>query len=158
MQSILVILVALLALGIVAALVSFVQGKRRAARIARGEEVEAEAPEVAPIVGGCCGNHITCEHDSLLAAVSREIEYYDDEELDRFVGRPADRYSDAEVEEFREVMLSLAEDEVPGWVRSLQLRGVEFPETLRPELYMIISEQRDYHAVHGRHEGKVATA
>ena len=34
----------------------------------------------------CCGMHETCEKDSLLAAVSKEIEYYDDEELDRFRG------------------------------------------------------------------------
>ena len=29
---------------------------------------------------GCCGQHIVCEKDSLLAAVSTEIEYYEDEE------------------------------------------------------------------------------
>ena len=40
----------------------------------------------------------------------------------------------------------------PTWVRSLQLRGVEFPETLRPELYLIVGENRDYHAIVGRHE------
>jgi len=31
----------------------------------------------------CCGMHITCERDSLLASVSEQIEYYDDDELDR---------------------------------------------------------------------------
>mgnify|MGYP006967629098 CR=1 FL=1 len=47
---------------------------------------------------------------------------------------------------------SLDADEVPAWVRSLQLRGIEFPETLRPELYLIVGENRDYHAIVGRHE------
>ena len=30
----------------------------------------------------CCGRHLVCERDSLLAGVSKKIEYYDDEELD----------------------------------------------------------------------------
>ena len=94
---------------------------------------------------------ITCEHARLLAAVSSEIVYYDHEELDRYRGVAADGYTDRQVEEFREVLLSLDEDDVPGWVRSLQLRGIEFPETLRPELYLIVVEQRDYHAIVGRH-------
>ena len=29
----------------------------------------------------CCGRHLVCERDSLLAGVSKTIEYYDDEEL-----------------------------------------------------------------------------
>ena len=33
----------------------------------------------------CCGMHETCEKDSLLAAVSKDVEYYDDEELDAFL-------------------------------------------------------------------------
>lgn len=27
----------------------------------------------------CCGRHLVCERDSLLAGVSKTIEYYDDE-------------------------------------------------------------------------------
>ena len=46
----------------------------------------------------CCGMHITCEKDSLLASVSKEIEYYDDEELDRFAGKSPDGYTDDEIE------------------------------------------------------------
>ena len=83
---------------------------------------------------------------------SERIEYYDDEELDRYVGTSASGYTEREVEEFREILLSLDTEEVPGWVRSLQLRGIEFPESLRPELYLIVSENRDYHAIVGRHE------
>ena len=84
--------------------------------------------------------------------MSERIEYYDDEELDRYVGTSASGYTEREVEEFREILLSLDTEEVPGWVRSLQLRGIEFPESLRPELYLIVSENRDYHAIVGRHE------
>ena len=150
MGSILVIVLALVVLGAVAALVASIQSFLKARRVARGEVIEEEE-EFVPSEGGCCGNHLTCEHDSLLAAVSSEIVYYDDEELDRYRGITAEGYTDRQVEEFREILLSLDEDDVPGWVRSLQLRGIEFPETLRPELYLIVVEQRDYHAIVGRH-------
>ena len=52
----------------------------------------------------CCGQHEVCEKESLLAAVSKEIEYYEDEELDRFRGKEADEYSNDEIEEFRYVL------------------------------------------------------
>ena len=51
------------------------------------------APENEPAAGECCGRHIVCEKESLLAAASREIVYYDDEELDRYKGKTADSYS-----------------------------------------------------------------
>ena len=132
MGSILVIVIALAVLGAIAALAATIQSYLKARRIARGEVIEPE-PQELPHGEGCCGNHLTCETDSLLAAVSKRIEYFDDEELDRFKGRSASAYKESEVEEFRDVLLTLDADEVPAWVRSLQLRGVEFPETLRPE-------------------------
>lgn len=90
----------------------------------------------------CCGMHITCEKDSLLASVSKEIEYYDDEELDRFRGREADAYSDDEIEEFRNVLLTLLPQDIAGWGRSIQLRGIELPPAVREELLMIVAEAR----------------
>ena len=35
---------------------------------------------------------------SLLAAVSKKIEYYDDEELDQFIGKAGDAYTEEETE------------------------------------------------------------
>lgn len=90
----------------------------------------------------CCGMHITCERDSLLASVSREIEYFDDEELDRFAGRKADEYSSDEIEEFREVLLTMRADDIAPWARSIQLRGITLPEAVRDELLMIVAEAR----------------
>ena len=90
----------------------------------------------------CCGQHEVCEKESLLAAVSREIEYYEDEELDRFRGRREDDYSADETEEFRYVMETMREDEVAGWCRSLQLRGVALPDALKDEVLMIVGERR----------------
>ncbi|MBQ2595273.1 MAG: phospholipase, partial [Bacteroidaceae bacterium] len=83
-----------------------------------------------------------CEKDSLLAALSKKIEYYDDEELDRFRGRQADEYTAAEADEFREVLYTMRPDEVAGWARSLQLRAVELPDEVKDEVYLIVGERR----------------
>lgn len=93
----------------------------------------------------CCGMYITCEKDSLLSAVSETIEYYDDEELDRFKGREADDYTPEEIEEFRNVLLTLRPEEIAGWGRSIQLRGVTLPAEVREELLMIVGEARQQH-------------
>lgn len=94
----------------------------------------------------CCGMHITCERDSLLAGVSDRIEYYDDEELDAYRGRRPDDYSDEEIEQFRDVLLTLRPEEIAGWGRSIQLRGIELPGCVRDELLMIVAEARASHA------------
>ena len=69
MGSILVIVIALAVLGAIAALAATIQSYLKARRIARGEVIEPE-PQELPHGEGCCGNHLTCEADSLLAAVS----------------------------------------------------------------------------------------
>ena len=74
--------------------------------------------------------------------MSKEIVYYDDEELDRFKGRRGDQYRDHEVEEFRDILYTMGEVEVAGWVRSLQLREVELPDSLKDEVFLIVGEQR----------------
>ena len=43
------------------------------------------------------------ERDSLLAAVSKQIEYYDDEELDKYIGTAPDAYTPEQEDEFRDV-------------------------------------------------------
>lgn len=109
-------------------------------KIKRGEL--SEKPAVVNVDAECCGQHEVCEKESLLAAVSKKIEYYDDEELDRFKGRASDAYTDTEVEEFRNVLYTTREDEVAGWSRSLQLRGIALPDELRDELILIVEERR----------------
>lgn len=109
-------------------------------KIDRGEL--KEAPPVVTMDSECCGQHQICEKESLLAAVSKQIEYYDDEELDRFKGRPSDGYSEEEIEEFRDILYSMQEVDVAGWSRSLQLRGIELPDELKDELFLIVGERR----------------
>lgn len=97
-------------------------------------------PEV-PVSEECCGAHDVCEKDSLLSS-SSAIEYYEDEELDRFVGKTALEYSEEEEEEFREVLLTLQEEETAGWLKSLQLREIVMPQAVKDEALLIISEIR----------------
>lgn len=141
-------IVALTALALVTGLIGIIQNKRQQKRIALGLESEEEDTYIAP-EAGCCGMHSTCERDSLLAAVSTKIVYYDDEELDRYQGVEASAYTPDAVEEFREILITLDEDDVAGWVRSLQLRGISIPEALKPELFLIVGENRAYHMEHG---------
>lgn len=145
-------IIALVTLGFVAALIGWLQGLRRQARIARGEDVQEPDDlhaSTATLSGGCCGMRMTCERDSLLSAVSTRIVYYDDEELDRYVGTPAGNYTHEAIEEFREVLITLHEDDVAGWVRSLQLRSIELPEEIKPEVFLIVGECRAHHLEHG---------
>lgn len=112
-------------------------------RLTGGEDSVPEPPvQTNEAEEECCGMHITCERDSLLAAVSEEIVYYDDEELDVYRGREADDYSDDEIEQFRDVLLTLLPDDIAGWARSLQLRGIVLPSEVREELLLIVGEAR----------------
>lgn len=88
--------------------------------------------------GTCDGNYERCMNDCMLEASVKDIEYYDDEELDRFRGRESSAYSDEEADEFRQVMMTMREDEVDGWQRSLTLRGVSVPDQIKDEMMIII--------------------
>lgn len=90
---------------------------------------------------GCCGLHLVCEKDSL-SPMSAEIEYYDDEELDRFVGRTGSDYTPQEVEEFRDVLMTLRDNDVLGWARSITQRHIELPSDVRDELLILVNEVR----------------
>jgi len=90
----------------------------------------------------CCGQHLVCEKESLLAAMSTEIEYYDDEELDAFKAKSPAAYSDEEVDMFRSILYTLAVHEVEHWLISLQIRDIALPLALRDEALIIIQEQR----------------
>lgn len=103
---------------------------------------EPSVPDRTASDGECCGMHVICERDSLLSAVSTKITYYDDEELDAYAGRTPDSYSDEEIEQFRDILLTLLPDDIAGWARSIQLRGIALPSCVRDELLMIVSEAR----------------
>lgn len=137
----LILLCALVAVGIVCYLLEV-----RHRRIARDSDAPAETQPDEPAGEECCGMHVTCEKDSLLTAVNPIIEYYDDEELDAYRGTAPDAYSDEAVEEFRNVLLTLRPEEIAGWTRSIQLRGISLPSAVREELLMIVAEARQQQA------------
>lgn len=85
----------------------------------------------------CCGLHAICEKTG---QINDPPVYYDDEELDRFAGREAEDYSDAETEEFRDVLLTLLPSDAPGWVISLEKRRIKLPSDLKPELDLLLLE------------------
>lgn len=104
------------------------------------EEEAAKAKKVNPNLE-CCGEHEVCEAETLLT-LSEEIIYYSDEELDEYRGRKSDEYSEEEEEEFREVLLTLQMHEVTGWLKSIQLRQIELPDSIREEALMIVDDFR----------------
>ncbi len=59
-----------------------------------------------------------------------------------YKGTASNSYSENAINEFREILLTLEDDDVAGWVRSLQLREIEIPDSLKPEIYLIIGEKR----------------
>ena len=136
-----ILITGLVLLGVIALIAGTIRNKRLQKKIERGEL--DKMPEVTELDVECCGQHETCEKESLLAAVSKKIEYYDDEELDRFKGKEGDTYTSEEAEQFRDVLYTMQEVEVAGWVRSLQLRGIELPDELKDEVFLIIGERRN---------------
>lgn len=89
----------------------------------------------------CNGENTKCEQDCLMEAATKEIEYFDDEELDTYKGRDADSYTDQEVEQFSEVLYTMQPEEIPDWNRSLILRGINLPNQLKDEVIAFINEQ-----------------
>lgn len=111
--------------------------------VPEGEESRVkseESAEIRPTQDAiCCGLHSICEKTG---QVNEPPVYYDDEELDRFAGRRASEYSDDETEEFRDVLLTLLPEDVPGWAVSLEKRRISVPAMLLPEFELMLSEAR----------------
>lgn len=134
------VLIAIIALGLIAAFAGWMRNKKLQKQLEAGEITEL--PTVTPYDMECCGQHETCEKDSLLAAISKEVEYFNDEELDRFRGKEGDEYTEEECEEFRDILYTMRSDEVASWVRSLQLRYVNLPDEVKDEVFLIVGENR----------------
>ncbi|MDE6217049.1 phospholipase [Bacteroides sp.] len=135
-----ILIISLIALAFVAAIAGILRNRKLQKQVERGE-LDA-LPEVQEVDVECCGQHETCERDSLLAAVSKGIEYYDDEDLDKYIGVSPDSYLPEEEDEFRDVFYTMQDTDVAGWVRSLQLRGIALPDNIKDEVFLIIGERR----------------
>lgn len=91
--------------------------------------------------GECCGQHAVCERDSLLNTKMKAV-YYDDEELDAFANREPSDYTDEEISQFQNVLYTMKDYDVAGWLKSLQSRDIQLPDVVREEALMIVSERR----------------
>ena len=136
----LILLISLIVLAVVAAIIGSIRYRHLQKKVERGEL--DDMPEVVEVDEECCGQHETCERDSLLAAVSKGIVYYDDVELDRFIGLNPDDYTAEDEDEFRDVFYTMQDTDVAGWVRSLQLRGIALPNNIKDEVFLIVGERR----------------
>ncbi len=137
------ILLALVAAAGIAMVAGWMRNRSLKKKLERGEI--SEIPSVVQPQQECCGQHEVCEKDSLLAAVSKQIEYYNDEELDRFKGKDPASYTTTDTDEFRDILYTMRDDEVAGWARSLQLRGITLPDAIKDEVFLIIGERRTEH-------------
>lgn len=135
-----ILIVSLIVLAVVAAVAGVIRNRRLRRQVESGE-LEA-MPEVVEVDSECCGQHEVCEKESLLAAVSRKIEYYDDEELDKYAGVASDSYTPQQEDEFRDIFYTMQDENVAGWVRSLQLRGIALPDNLKDEVFLVVGELR----------------
>ena len=102
---------------------------------------EGEPDVVMPTSGDCSSCDCTddkCEQVCMMEAATREIEYYDDEELDRFRGRQSNQYTDEEAEEFANILYTMQPQEAKGWNRSLILREINVPNQIKDELITMI--------------------
>lgn len=135
-----ILVISLIVLAFIAMLSGYYRNRRIRKQI---EEGKLESfPEIKEVDGECCGQHAVCEKESLLAAVSKTIEYYDDEELDGYAGISSDGYTEEQTDKFREILYTMQETDVAGWNRSLQLRGINLPDELKDEVFLIVGERR----------------
>ncbi len=108
------------------------------------QEQEVVVPEKKKIDDECCGAHAVCERESLLNQENKII-YYDDEELDSLAGIDPEDFTPEQVEAVSDVFYTLKENEVAGWLRSLQLRNISLPQDVKDAAILIVSERRAKH-------------
>ena len=130
-----------LALGLVILVLYELRERKRARRKDAADLPSPPEEEKQEEVSECCGAHLVCERETLLQT-NAEVVYYDDEELDALAGREAGTYTEAEADAIREVFHTLQEDDVTGWVRSMQLRNIQLPADVREEALLIVRERR----------------
>lgn len=133
----------ILAVTVITGIILYLLDRRKAKtqKIENLSDTDSTSSPSAESEGGseCCGLHLVCEKE-LTAIAEDRILYYDDEELDRFAGRTPDEYNSEEIEEFRDVLMTMLPQDVPGWARSLDRRHIQPPQEVRDELLIMLQE------------------
>ena len=83
--------------------------------------------------GTCCGRHSNCSKGYDTTNL-----YFDDEELDRFKGMKPEDYTEADIDEFRQVLYTMREEEVENWAHCIETRGIELPNEIKDEILLIL--------------------
>ncbi len=130
-----IVIVILLVLLVAVAIVYLVRANKKAEQEKPADETET-ARTIDP---SCCGAHEVCEFDAIKMDESI-IEYYDDEELDAYKNHDPAYYTDAQIDEFREVLYTLQNQEIRYWLLSLERRKIELPSILQEEARMLMAE------------------
>ena len=87
-----ILVISIIALGIIAALI---------AKLSKHDGEEKIT--VVETCATCNGTNDKCEQDCMMEAATKDIVYYDDEELDVLKGSTTERYKKEEVEQNREM-------------------------------------------------------
>lgn len=125
-----ILVISLILLGVVCATLGFVSHKR-------GEDGSVVTGKGD--CASCTGDNAACEQVCAMRAATRPIEYFDDEELDAYKGRPSDSYDDDETARFAYVLETLRPGEIKAWNRSLILRGINMPDGIKDEYIALAS-------------------
>lgn len=109
------------------------------------DETDENSPAEATTPQGCadegCGLRSICPSEQLLAGeCKQEVTYYDDEELDDFLGRDENGYTPAEEEQWRDVLYTLQPADLLGWGQSIKHRGLVMPASIRQEFLQLAAE------------------
>lgn len=123
------LILSLVLLGLFSAVLGYIS------HIRHGDEDVVRAP--LGDCASCDGVSASCEQECMMEAATKPIEYFEDEELDVFRGRPSDGYTEEETEQFAEVLETLRPDEVKAWNRSLILRGINMPDGIKDEFIQL---------------------
>ncbi len=104
--------------------------------IQRRKGVSEIEPEINARPDGCCGAHEVCEHPA--DELNQKPDYFDDQELDRFMQKRGHEYSDEEAEEFRDIFYTMYDEEKTLWLRSLRMRHIALPDQVKQEILQVM--------------------
>ncbi|MFV0289683.1 MAG: hypothetical protein ACK5IJ_02120 [Mangrovibacterium sp.] len=129
-----IILFILLTLVLLVAIGTFIHNKMN--RHNKNQAADEENTLDIPL--DCCGAHEVCEVEAMIQNPN-EILYFEDEELDRFQNIEPNQYAEEDIEEFRDVLYTLKnDDEIRMWLISIERRGVKLPSIIKQEALQLL--------------------
>lgn len=103
----------------------------------RNKNNQVEDEEITAPDDDCCGAHAVCDKTEEDFTSDPQL-YFEDEELDNFRDYEPSRFTDIDIELFREVLYTLKPKEIVQWLYSLELRKVIVPGIIKEEARMLV--------------------